>query len=202
MASCSSAAKNICFASARANGAAPANDGELGADRLRLFCALDKTLFVGVRCSVTKRVLLWSGLFLIGVLLGFAIACLAGFPQSRPESRLAARVHGAVELTFTATIDGSERFIFTRDNVWNEHGRWSPPTEVVFNGQPWEDLSQAPDGWAEFAAELDLSKATILTRNGRDTIALEPTAEGFDLYLADTQMGAAKYSVTISIPRK
>jgi len=151
---------------------------------------------------VTKRVLLWSGLFLLGVLIGFAIAFLLGIVQSRNGNPLATRVPGAAELTLTAIIDGSERFIFTRDNVWDEHGRWAPPTEVFINGRPWEDLSQAPAGWAEFAANLDLSKATILTRNGRDIIALEPTAEGFDLYIADTQTGSAKYSVTISIPRK
>ncbi len=151
---------------------------------------------------MTKRVLLWSGLFLLGVLTGFAIAFLLGIAPSRNGSPLATHLPGAAELTLTATIDGSERFIFTRDNVWDEHGRWSPPKEVFINGQPWEDLSQAPAGWTEFAANLDLSKATILTRNGRDVIALEPTAEGFDLYIADTQMAAAKYSVTISIPRK
>ena len=151
---------------------------------------------------MTKRVLLWSGLFLLAVLFGFAIAFLLRFAQGHPDIQLATRVPGAVELTLTANIDGSERFIFTRDNVWNEHGRWAPPTEVFLNGQPWADLSQAPSGWAEFAAPLDLSKATILTRNGRDVIALEPTAEGFDLYIADTQMGSAKYSVTISIPRR
>jgi hypothetical protein len=145
---------------------------------------------------------LWSGLFLLGVLFGFAIAFLLGIAQSRNGNTLATRAPGVAELTLTATIDGSERFIFTRDNVWDEHGRWSPPKEVFINGQPWQDLSQAPDGWAEFAVTLDLSKATILTRNGRDIIALEPTAEGFDLYIADTQMGSAKYSVTISIPRK
>jgi hypothetical protein len=145
---------------------------------------------------------LWSGLLLLGVLFGFAIACLVGLPSSRSRSPFARRFSGAVELTFIATIDGSERIIFTRDNVWNEHGQWSPPKEVFINGQPWKDLSQAPDGWAEFAAPLDLSKATILTRNGRDVIALEPTVEGFDLYIADTQTGAAKYSVTISIPRR
>lgn len=145
---------------------------------------------------------MWSGLFLLGVLFGFAIAFLVGLPPSRTRSPFARRFSGAVELTFTAIIDGSERIIFTRDNVWNEHGHFSPPKEVFINGQPWKDLSQAPDGWAEFAAHLDLSKATILTRNGRDIIALEPTVEGFDLYIADTQMGSARYSVTISVPRK
>ncbi len=151
---------------------------------------------------MTKRVLLWSGLFLLGVLVGFAITSFLGFMQRRSDRPLTPASQGAAELTLIATIDGSERFIFTRHNIWNEHGRWSPPTDVLFNGQPWEDLSQAPDGWTEFVEKLDLTKATILTRNGRDVIALEPTTEGFDLYIADTQMGAAKYSVTISIPWK
>ena len=149
-----------------------------------------------------KRVLLWLGLFLSGVLFGLAIAFLLRFAQPAMSRPTVPRVEGVAELTLTATIDGSERFIFTHDNVWNEHGRWSPPTGVEFNGQPWVDLSQAPEGWTQFAANLDLRKATISTRIGRDIIALEPTAEGFDLYVADTQMGAAKYSITISIPRK
>jgi hypothetical protein len=141
---------------------------------------------------------LWSGLFLLGMLFGFAITFLV-----RGKAKFtSARSAGAAELTLSATIDGSERFIFTPDNAWNEHGQWSPPAAVLWNGQPWDDLSRAPDGWTEFAAHLDLRKATLLTRNGRDIIALEPTTEGFDLYIADTQMGAARYSITISIPRK
>ncbi|HEY0548233.1 MAG TPA: hypothetical protein VGF13_01450, partial [Verrucomicrobiae bacterium] len=131
---------------------------------------------------MTKRVPLWSGLFVLGALFGFAMAFLLGIARSRHVSPLATSFRSAAELTLIANIDGSERFIFTRDNAWDEHGRWSAPKEVFLNGQRWEDLSQAPDGWAEFAANLDLSKAAILTRNGRDVIALEPTAEGFDLY--------------------
>ena len=99
-------------------------------------------------------------------------------------------------------IDGSERFIFTQDTAWNNHGHWQAPKDVLFNGTPWDDLSQAPPGWAALAPTLDLGKAAITVRNGRDIIALETTKEGFDLYFADTHMGAAKYSVTISIPRK
>jgi hypothetical protein len=49
---------------------------------------------------------------------------------------------------------------------------------------------------------LDLHKATIVQRKGRDTIALERTTAGFDLYLNDSPNGAADYEVTISIPRK
>ena len=145
---------------------------------------------------MTKRLLLWSGLLLTGLLLGLGTAWVFG----RVSNLIAS--HGAVELTLSATVDGSERFIFTRDNVWDDHGRWQPPKDVLFNGAAWLDLGQAPDDWTEFAAKLDLTKAHIVTRSGRDIVALESTAEGFDLYFADTQMGAAKYAVTISIPRK
>ena len=52
------------------------------------------------------------------------------------------------------------------------------------------------------AGNLDLPGASIVVRKGRDVIALERTADGFELIFADTQMGAAAYEVTISIPRK
>jgi hypothetical protein len=152
---------------------------------------------------VFKRVLLCSGLFLAGVLAGLGIAWLAGL--FRPRVNISPATKGsqdAVTVTLSATIDGSDRFIFTRDNVWNEHGRWQPPQKVLFNGEPWEDLSLAPPGWAELAGDLDLRRAGLLTREGRDIIALEATAEGFDVLFADTPMGAATYSATISIPRK
>ena len=101
----------------------------------------------------------------------------------------------------SAIIDGSDRFIFTHDLAYDDHARWSTPKNVIFNGEPWVDLSQPPPGWAELAPGLDLNKANILTRKGRDVIALEPTPEGFDIYFAHTQMGAGQYEVTISVPR-
>ena len=152
---------------------------------------------------MAKRILIGSGLFLAGVLVGLEVAWFLGF--LRPHSGHESLVHATgstVELTLAGTIDGSDRFIFTRDNVVNEHGRWAPPKDVLLNGVPWPDLTQPPEGWLEFAAPLDLARAVITTRQSRDIIALEPTADGFDLYFADTQMGAGDYSVTIAIPRR
>lgn len=152
---------------------------------------------------MAKRILIGSGLFLAGVLIGFEVAWLFGFVRPHSGDGPAPRATGGtVELTLSGTIDGSDRFIFTRDNVVNEHGRWAPPKDLLFNGAPWPDLTQPPDGWLEFAAPLDLTRAAITTRQSRDIIALEPTADGFDLYFADTQMGAGHYSVTIAILRK
>lgn len=150
-----------------------------------------------------RKIRWWFGLFVCATLSGFVIAWWLG-SLSRERSRVGETLSRpeAVEIIISATVDGSERFIFTADSVWNDHGQWQRPKDVTFNGQPWEDVSQAPSGWTEMASTLDLRKATITVRNGRDVIALEPTDEGFDLYLADTQMGSGKYSVTISIPKK
>jgi hypothetical protein len=73
---------------------------------------------------------------------------------------------------------------------------------VLFNGEPWMDLSTPPPQWDKLARTLDLPRAELIQRKGRDIIALERTADGFDLYFADTQMGAADYEATISVPVK
>ena len=147
-----------------------------------------------------KRVFLWLGLFLAGLTVGLVLALLVA---SRFLPRAATNaVPSTVLITISATIDGSERFVFTPDNVWNIHGQWSPPQKVFFNGEPWPDLSAPPPGWADLAGSLDLTGASIAVRKGRDVIALERTGDGFELIFADTQMGAASYEVTLSIPRK
>jgi hypothetical protein len=147
-----------------------------------------------------KRVLLWAGLFTAGLTVGLVLALLIA---ARHMKRTADSPSGSATLiTISATIDGSDRIIFTPDNVWNSHGQWGPPQNVVFNGESWPDLSQPPHGWAELAKGLDLTGASIVARKGRDLIALERTADGFELLFADTQMGSGPYEVTLSIPRK
>ncbi len=171
------------------------------AQRLRL----DKPAPVGLPWRVGKKLFLWSGLFLAGLVVGLEIAWLVGFFRPHQESPVrpgVQSVHGTVAITVSATVDGSERFMFTAQGVQHEHGQWQPPKNVLFNDQPWEDLTQPPPGWAELAVGLDLKRAVITERSGRDVISLEATHEGFDLFLADSQMGAGKYAVTISIPRK
>jgi hypothetical protein len=103
-------------------------------------------------------------------------------------------------LHISALADGSEKIVFTTEGVHDEHLHWSPMSNVVFDGKPWTDLDQTPVSWLGSSDRLDLSKARIVKRAGRDVIALEPTAEGFDLYLVDSPNGASCYEVTISIP--
>ena len=105
-------------------------------------------------------------------------------------------------LRISATVDGSGKIVFTRQSVRYENKQWSPLTNVVFGGEPWPDLSRTPPAWLEMSGHLDLSKAWIVKRKGRDMIALEHTADGFDLYLCDSPNGSAEYEVTIAIPRR
>ncbi len=105
-------------------------------------------------------------------------------------------------LRFFASVDGSGRMIFTPESARYEHKHWTPPWNVTLNGEAWTQLDQTPAGWAALASQLDLPRARIVERTGRDVIALEPTAAGFDLYLSDTPNGAADYSATIAIPRR
>jgi hypothetical protein len=152
-----------------------------------------------------KHVFAGFGLLLVGIGLGFGLSMLLREPKlSHPitSQETGTSSSNVVTITLSAIIDGSERFIFTPDNVWDEHGRWQPPRDVLFNGEPWTDLSTPPPQWDKISRNLDLVRAELVQRKGRDIIALERTAGGFDLYFADTQMGAAVYEATISIPMK
>ena len=105
-------------------------------------------------------------------------------------------------LRISATIDGSGRIIFTRQAARYEHKNWALPTAMMFDGEPWTNLSQTPPAWRDVVDNLDLTKAWIVKRKGRDVIALEHTPDGFDLYLSDSPNNAADYEVTIAIPRR
>jgi len=103
-------------------------------------------------------------------------------------------------LHITATVDGSEKISFTTEDVHDQHIAWKSMTDVTFDGKPWTELDQTPVSWLGIGDQLDLSKAHIVKREGRDVIALEAKPEGFDLYLVDSPNGASHYEVTIAIP--
>lgn len=102
----------------------------------------------------------------------------------------------------SASVDGSGKIVFTRSDVRYEHKHWALPANVVFDGEPWTNLNHTPPAWSDYSARLDLTKAWIVKRAGRDLVSLESTPDGFDLYLCDSPNGAADYQVTIAIPRR
>ncbi|MFO1441075.1 MAG: hypothetical protein U1F81_22340 [Verrucomicrobiaceae bacterium] len=104
-------------------------------------------------------------------------------------------------LTISGLIDGSEKFTFTPDAVKWRHLHWSTPSSMEFDGQSWTRLGKTPEAWRRFGSH-DLTRASIIRRHGRDVIALEPSSDGFILYIDDSPNGAGYYSATIAIPRR
>ncbi|MDA0281887.1 MAG: hypothetical protein O3B86_00915 [Planctomycetota bacterium] len=105
-------------------------------------------------------------------------------------------------LRISSWCDGSGKIVFASDSVRYEHRHWDVLRKVLFDGEPWTNLQQTPIAWTDLGPSLDLTRAWIVDRHGRDVIALERTADGFDLYLSDSPNGGADYSVTIAIPRR
>ena len=105
-------------------------------------------------------------------------------------------------LRISGRIDGSGRIVFTRDRARYEHKHWGKPAKMRFDGEPWKSPERTPAAWGEIAGGLDLTRAWIVERKGRDVIALENTPDGFDLYLCDSPNGATDYAITLAIPRR
>ena len=141
--------------------------------------------------------------------LSLLAACLFAV-ESRPLEGSAAGFGPDEELMrsqprlirITAVVDGSDKLSFARNWTKYEHKQWSPLQDVTFEGTSWSDLSKTPPAWLEMADRLDLSRAWIVKRQGRDMIALEHTLEGFDLYLCDSPNGSGPVEVTIAIPQR
>ncbi|MBC8112744.1 MAG: hypothetical protein H7062_00035 [Candidatus Saccharimonas sp.] len=105
-------------------------------------------------------------------------------------------------LRIYATVDGTGRIIVTGRTVCYERKRGGQLTQVKFDGEPWSDLDKTPPAWRDIGERLDLTRAWIVKRKGRDVIALETTPDGFDVYFCDSPGGAGDYEVTIAIPRR
>ena len=105
-------------------------------------------------------------------------------------------------LRISGRFDGSGRIVFSRDSVRYLHKHWARPRDVLFDGEPWTKLDRTPVPWRNFGDRLDLSKAWVVKRQGRDVIAIEHTPDGFDIYICDSPNGAADYAVILAIPRR
>jgi hypothetical protein len=105
-------------------------------------------------------------------------------------------------LCISGRFDGSGKFVFSRKAARYAHKHWAQPRCVLFDGEPWTRLDRTPPAWRDVGHRLDLSRARVVKRQGRDVIALEHTPEGFDLYICDSPNGAADYAVTVAIPRR
>jgi hypothetical protein len=121
--------------------------------------------------------------------------------HSHGPRRLSSReIADAKIIKISAQVDGSGFIEFTPESVHYHHLNWQPPTDVTFDSEPWQNLDQTPASWSDNGRRLDLARAQIVERKGRDVIALERTEAGFEIYLDDSPNGADRYEVTIAIP--
>lgn len=131
-----------------------------------------------------------------------AAVCLAALvqPVGSPMQTREGGTSPVWTVTLSAVVDGSGVFTFSEDSVTYTHRHWEPPKHVLFNGKPWENLRISPKEWTLQRGKLDLSHAWLIRRQGRDVVALEKTATGFTVHVADSPNGADSYSLTIAIP--
>ena len=153
------------------------------------------------RCILTVSLLLASAALCLGAAPP-AKRAVTSEPSDVTEAFDAAMAAQPKLLHISCRLDGSGRIIFTRERVRYEHRHWRRPNHVLFDGEPWTQLDRTPVPWRDYCDRLDLSKARIVTRKGRDVIALEHTPDGFDLFLCDSPNGGAEYAVTIAVARR
>ena len=124
---------------------------------------------------------------------------VAGSGEASPDDSVAAQPK---LVRISGNIDGSGRIVFARGKMQYIHHHWTPPANMMLDGDPWHNLNETPPTWSDYSHRLDLTKAWIVKRKGRDTIALEHTPDGFELHLNDSVVGAEVYEVTIAVPRR
>jgi hypothetical protein len=107
---------------------------------------------------------LLPGLLLVTILGVGVVTAAAGAPVTESLSRSEVAQAQPKLLRITATVDGSGRIVFTRNAVYYEHKHWSEPTDVTFDGEAWNALTETPGSWHYIATHYDLTRACILKR--------------------------------------
>lgn len=105
-------------------------------------------------------------------------------------------------LTFEGPIDGSDRVVITPTEARWENVHWGTVRGVVLlNGIPWEPRVQPVlknDGATRFLPPgVDLSKARLVFRSGRDFAGIEPGPDGLVLRFVDSPNGPASYKLVV-----
>jgi hypothetical protein len=136
----------------------------------------------------------------LGLALLVGMGCASEHHRHGSRRLSSSEIADAEILKISALVDGSGFIEFTPQSVRYHHLNWQPPVDVTFDGEQWQNLDQTPTSWSDNGRQLDLSRAQIVQRKGRDVIALERTEAGFDLYLDDSPNGSGQYEVTIAIP--
>jgi hypothetical protein len=122
--------------------------------------------------------------------------------STTPARATVARDAGHGRLQIKATIDGSDRLTITEAGAHWEHKYWNWPTNVTLGGVSWTP-STSPrlpnQGATRFLpANLDFSTARVVSRQGRDLVAVETRVDALIIHFADNPNGSADYVVDIA----
>jgi hypothetical protein len=104
------------------------------------------------------------------------------------------------KLDVVAAIEGSDVLTINQAGARWRQVDGGPPSDVTVNGKPMDPSANL--GLSELGlAGVDLSSAAVLSRSGRDIVAMEKTGQGLDIYFADTPGGSDRYEIQISFGR-
>lgn len=126
---------------------------------------------------------------------------------SHPSATEAATTAPAERVTIhiEATIDGSDIVTITAKGAHWEHKSWTPATDVRINNVEWDTQDRADlpsDGVLKFLSAVDFSTAKVVSRSGRDIVAMERTDDGITIYFADAPEGSGHYTIKVSLLKK
>jgi hypothetical protein len=108
-----------------------------------------------------------------------------------------------VRLVFDGPVDGSDRIVVTPGAARWENVHWGAPHgEVRLNGVPWTPRANAVlrnAGATRFLpAGVDLSRARLVERSGRDHGSLEVEPGRLILRFVDSPNGPAPYRMVVA----
>jgi hypothetical protein len=104
-------------------------------------------------------------------------------------------------LDIQATIDGCDVVNITQTKAIWIHRNYNPATDVKINGIAW-DVSANPIFANIDLSGADMDRAKVLSRSGRDTVVLENTDDGVEVFFNDAPSGAAPYEIKIGFDGK
>lgn len=108
-------------------------------------------------------------------------------------------------LQIDATIDGSDVLVLSAQGAEWTHKHWGWAKDVMLNDVAWQPKDQPTlpsTGELQFLTTVDFSKAKVLDRQGRDTVAMEREDDRLTIYFADSPGGAGEYQIKILLPAK
>ena len=115
-------------------------------------------------------------------------------------------VRPPVEFRVAARIDGSDELRISRSAAEWVHRCWrGPEGQVRVNGVLWLPEAEGPlpnvGGTRFLPDDVDFGSAEVVSKSGRDLVALEKRADGVSIRFADTPNGSDVYQIVVRFRR-